>query len=899
MSELLNRTIGGYQLLEHIGGGGVATVYRAQQTTGGSREVAVKIIYPEFARQPGVAANFSQITRMATQLANHPHILPVIGSGEDHEYLYLVTPLVKEGTLSDWLAKGGRLGVSDVGPFFQQLCGAVSYAHSLGLTHGNIKPSNVYLYEGRHVLLGDFGLLWDVRALDPSWSGSDVAAFEYLAPEVFDGRITPSCDIYSLGASLFATLTGHAPFHADRLGDLITAARQQVPPSLAQETPAPAPAIVTLDAVVRQAMAKQLEQRYPSAAMLGQAIEATLRQAAQSGLSASSAQVGPLPAAPPAGFGAASTPALVGPQPWGPVAPSQAAQAPAGMNAPLAQLEPPFPALPPMAGPDQVVDPRGVGVVTPGAGAVFAAPPTQRVEPAPPSGIVDAPTARVAAPLDGPTARVSVPPSSGVVDAPTMQVSAPPLNPGIDADLDLEFAAGPPTPRRGLAGLADGRSRPVGQSPEDEFEPPSGAQSGQFSATELGLPRLTNPAMGDLPPDWRELISDESARRRHDPFSMSESALAPLPPIEHFDSSRDDLDVMAHSQSDIKRSGWEEDEWGASSDRRDWGASDSEKAWVAEDSRQPWETSDQGAGVAVAGKRGAQADYDIERMAVERPSKRRGARDDISHDTLQAQKVWTNSRTIVRGKRPAKAPFFTIVALLALTALELAGLAVVRPDICVTHACATVAGYAHRLAPSLRIPGITAPVHLTPTVPQVTVVTEGSSKITFTLANSSADPITWSAKSLLTWMSVSPTSGSLKGGEGVPLTVTVSPHGVAPGVYTAALAVYVGYGMSVEPVVVTVKPGAELSVAPRSLTFTHCGQTQELTLSNTGGGKLTYTASPSQANALSVNPSSGALTPGATKTLSVSMSCDAPTGAMYAVIIVSNGGSAQIGVTYS
>ena len=87
------------------------------------------------------------------------------------------------------MEKGGRLGTSDVGPFFQQLAGAVSYAHSLGLTHGNIKPSNVYLYEGRHVLLGDFGLLWDVRALDPSWTGSDVAAFEYLAPEVFDGRI--------------------------------------------------------------------------------------------------------------------------------------------------------------------------------------------------------------------------------------------------------------------------------------------------------------------------------------------------------------------------------------------------------------------------------------------------------------------------------------------------------------------------------------------------------------------------------------------------------------------------------------------------------------------------------------------------------------------------------------
>ena len=171
----------------------------------------------------------------------------------------------------------------------------MSYAHSLGLTHGNINASNVYLYEGRHVLLGDFGLLWDVRALDPSWTGSDVAAFEYLAPEVFDGRVTPSADIYSLGATLFATLTGHAPFQAKRLGDLVTAARQQTPPSLAQESPPPAPPIVALDAVVRQAMAKQVEQRYPSAATLGQAIEAMLRQAATLG---QAAQAAPIPAAP-------------------------------------------------------------------------------------------------------------------------------------------------------------------------------------------------------------------------------------------------------------------------------------------------------------------------------------------------------------------------------------------------------------------------------------------------------------------------------------------------------------------------------------------------------------------------------------------------------------------------
>lgn len=108
MSELLNRTIGGYQLLDKIGGGGVAEVFRARQDAPGAPEVAVKVIFPEFARQPGVAANFAQIQRAAAQLASHPHILPVLASGEEHEYLYIVTPLVAEGTLAGgWRRVGG------------------------------------------------------------------------------------------------------------------------------------------------------------------------------------------------------------------------------------------------------------------------------------------------------------------------------------------------------------------------------------------------------------------------------------------------------------------------------------------------------------------------------------------------------------------------------------------------------------------------------------------------------------------------------------------------------------------------------------------------------------------------------------------------------------------------
>src|SRR5579862_6657613 len=249
MAGLAGRAFGDYQLTEQIGASGVAEVYRARPKVSrpGSREAVVKVIYPEFARQPGFIPNFRQIVEMSKKLATHPHILPLIASGEDSGYLYLVTPYVADGTLRDWLQKGGRLGVGDAGPFFRQLCSALSYAHSMGATHGDLKPSNIFLFEGRHVLLGDFGLLWDIRQLDMNHRGSGTEAIEYMAPEVFSGQLTQLSDIYSLGAVIFAALVGHAPFRGEKPADVYNAHLSQPVPQLAMAVPTAAPAILALD----------------------------------------------------------------------------------------------------------------------------------------------------------------------------------------------------------------------------------------------------------------------------------------------------------------------------------------------------------------------------------------------------------------------------------------------------------------------------------------------------------------------------------------------------------------------------------------------------------------------------------------------------------------------------
>ena len=150
----------------------------------------------------------------------------------------------------------------------------------------------------------------------------------------------------------------------------------------------------------------------------------------------------------------------------------------------------------------------------------------------------------------------------------------------------------------------------------------------------------------------------------------------------------------------------------------------------------------------------------------------------------------------------------------------------------------------------------------------------------------------------LGWVSVSPTSGTLAKGAHTTVTVTARPDGVSPGSYSAALVVNAATGESSTPIKLMVTSGPVLAVSTSKLAFNACGVSQNLSITNTGSAKLTYQATPSQADALAVNPSSGAIQPGAKATLSVTLFCSATQGQSYAVILVSDGGSAQTPITY-
>lgn len=454
MAGLRGRTFGGYQLVEQLPGGGIADVYRGRPTKAGGRDAVVKVIYPEFAHQPGFLPHFRQIVASSGKLSSHPHVLPLLASGEDSGYLYLITPYVEAGSLRDWMRKGGRMGVGDVAPFFRQLCDALTYAHSLSVVHGNLKPSNIFLYEGRHVLVGDFGLLWDISHLDMNHAGSGTEAVEFLAPEVLSGQVTQLSDIYSIGALLFAVLTGRAPFQAATPAEVFAAAARQLVPHLAQANPAlPAPA-QALDGVIQKAMAKRPEERFPSAAAVAQSIETSAHQAASSALVQAPGGDAGAPFAPVSGpmpFGSMALPPQNGPAaypgltgtPGMPGMPGAAFPAPAmslaqaaaaigsGAVSSLARLDPPFPPLPTAAKPEAQMEQARIGGMS-GTGRQPAVRPSVGASPFSES------TARMAAPAVGGVPlradmRVPAQAPPDVPPQPTMHVPAPapalPMNP--------------------------------------------------------------------------------------------------------------------------------------------------------------------------------------------------------------------------------------------------------------------------------------------------------------------------------------------------------------------------------------------------------------------------------------------------------------------------------------
>jgi serine/threonine protein kinase len=265
--------IGQYRILEPIGQGGMASVFKAYHPKL-DRVVAIKMIHQNFLDDESFVARFEREAQIVARL-EHPNIVPVYDYAEHNGLPYLVMKFVEGSNLKSVLS-GGPLMFSDVAHVMNAISSALDYAHSQGILHRDIKPSNVMLDLKATPYLADFGLARIVTGGASTMSMDMLIGTPYyMSPEQARGdtELDARTDVYSLGVMLYELLTGTVPYSGTTpysiIHQHITA---ELPPLRSFNAALP----VALESVINRALAKEREARYPSAGEMMAAVRAAL-----------------------------------------------------------------------------------------------------------------------------------------------------------------------------------------------------------------------------------------------------------------------------------------------------------------------------------------------------------------------------------------------------------------------------------------------------------------------------------------------------------------------------------------------------------------------------------------------------------------------------------------------
>ncbi|MEW5721107.1 MAG: protein kinase, partial [Chloroflexota bacterium] len=206
--------VGSYRIIEPLGQGGMATVFKAYHPAL-DRYVAIKVLHPSFKEDPSFNARFAREARIVAKL-DHPNIVPIFDFAEHEGTPYLVMRFVEGKTLKAVL-RDGLLPIPRVLAIIHPVTEALAYAHAQGILHRDIKPSNVMRANDGHIFLADFGLARIAQAGDSTISQDMlIGTPQYISPEQARGEpATERSDLYSLGVLLFEMFTGRVPFSAD------------------------------------------------------------------------------------------------------------------------------------------------------------------------------------------------------------------------------------------------------------------------------------------------------------------------------------------------------------------------------------------------------------------------------------------------------------------------------------------------------------------------------------------------------------------------------------------------------------------------------------------------------------------------------------------------------------
>ncbi len=274
---LTGRYLADYRLGRLLGQDGFGQIYEALHTDL-RRDLALRVLSERFTFAAGFEERFAHLGRVLAVL-EHPNLLTLDDYGQDGPYAYVVTPLVKGGSLEEWLGKHPQEPVrpAQVLRIIGQLTSVLDYLHQHGVTHLGITPGRVLLEPNGHLLLADVGLPYLAEELWRGWNERQAVGNPiFLAPEQLSGSAPSSaaCDIYAVGVLLYRLLSGKLP--VDPASPAILEAKFQPPPSLRGQKQAPPPA---LEAITLRALHPVPEQRWPSISAFAEAFYTVMEAA--------------------------------------------------------------------------------------------------------------------------------------------------------------------------------------------------------------------------------------------------------------------------------------------------------------------------------------------------------------------------------------------------------------------------------------------------------------------------------------------------------------------------------------------------------------------------------------------------------------------------------------------
>lgn len=258
-----------YEILEHLGGGGMAIVYKGRDTFL-NRLVTVKTLRPEFSSDQDFTRRFRREAQAVASLS-HPNIVSIYDVGQEEGLQYLVMEYIDGEDLKSIIRREGNLEPARAGEIARQVCDALEHAHENNIVHRDVKPHNILITKTGRAKLTDFGIAREATAATCTQTDTIVGTVHYLSPEQARGEVAgPKSDLYSLGVVLYEMLTGKVPFAGESPIAVAIKHIQEEPQPPDQINPA-VPA--ALSAAVMRALQKDPGRRFASAREMSRVLE--------------------------------------------------------------------------------------------------------------------------------------------------------------------------------------------------------------------------------------------------------------------------------------------------------------------------------------------------------------------------------------------------------------------------------------------------------------------------------------------------------------------------------------------------------------------------------------------------------------------------------------------------